>query len=94
MKYIFISMEHIFIMITGLFLLMVFCFGCYVTLYILVLGLCMGVGDNMFKRIYLWFGWSRYLRCKHCCLFCKYYDECVNEIKDMEDKLDFKTYFD
>lgn len=48
----------------------------------------------MLKRLYLWISWSRYLRCKHCCLWCKYYQNCVDEIKDMEDKLDFKTYFD
>lgn len=48
----------------------------------------------MLKRIYLWLAWSRYLRCKHCCIWCKNYDRCVEEIRDMEDKLDFKTYFD
>lgn len=48
----------------------------------------------MIKRLYLWVSWSRYLRCKHCCLWCKYYQDCIDEIKNMEQRLNIKTYFD
>lgn len=49
---------------------------------------------NFFKRCYLFFCWSRYLRCKHCCIWCKYYDDCVGEIKELESKLDINSFFD
>lgn len=48
----------------------------------------------MFKRLYMWLGWSSYLRCKHCCLFCKHFNDCVAEIEEMESKLDMNNFFD
>lgn len=49
---------------------------------------------RFFMRIYLFFCWSRYLRCKHCCIWCKYFDNCVEEIHDLENRLEINSFFD
>ena len=49
---------------------------------------------DIFKKIKFWIEWSYWLRCKHCCLFCEYYQQCVEEVKDLEDKLEMNKFFD
>lgn len=49
---------------------------------------------NFFKRFAFWVNWSRYLNCKKCCLNCKFYKDCIEEVKDLEDALDFHSFFD
>lgn len=48
---------------------------------------------RFFKQIKFWLEWSYWLRCKHCCVGCKYFDSCISEVEQLEDKLDFKSYF-
>lgn len=47
---------------------------------------------NFFERIKFWFEWSYYLRCKHCCIGCQYYDSCKGEVEDILDMS--KTFYD
>lgn len=49
---------------------------------------------RFFKQIWLWLTWSYYLRCKHCCIGCKYFDTCLSEIENIDDNLDIDHYFD
>ena len=49
---------------------------------------------RVFKQIWLWLNWSYYLRCKHCCLGCKYFDNCLSEVESIENNIDIDHYFD
>lgn len=40
---------------------------------------------NFIKRLVFWVEWSHYLRCRHCCLFCKFYKDCVDDTEDLLD---------
>lgn len=33
----------------------------------------------MFKRLYHWIRWSRSKGCRHCCLFCAYWEWCKDD---------------
>ena len=50
---------------------------------------------RFFERFVFWIQYSRYLGCKHCCINCKFYHTCkleaLEETKEIEDYLDFKT---
>lgn len=39
----------------------------------------------MVKRLIFWFEWHYYLRCKHFCVGCKYYEDCKREVEDILD---------
>lgn len=40
---------------------------------------------NFFDRLVFWIEWSYYLRCKKCCIFCKFYKDCVADTEDLLD---------
>ena len=46
------------------------------------------------KQMKLWTQWSYYLQCKHCCLGCKYFDNCLSEVESIENNIDIDHYFD
>lgn len=49
---------------------------------------------DKYYRFYFWITVSRYIGCKHCCLNCQFYNQCLDEYTDMEKKITPKTFFD
>ena len=49
---------------------------------------------RLIEQTKFWIEWSRWLRCKHCCINCRYYDQCVCEVDNFEDKLYIDKFWD
>ena len=49
---------------------------------------------NFFKRLEHYIVWHEFLYCKHCCLWCKFYKDCVEDVHDIEDRLNMNKFFD
>lgn len=49
---------------------------------------------RFFQQFKFWIEWAYWLRCKHLCIGCKYYDRCKDEVEDFEDKIEIQKFFD
>ena len=49
---------------------------------------------NFFKRLEHYIVWHEFLYCKHCCLWCKFYKDCVEDVNDIEERLNMNKFFD
>lgn len=48
------------------------------------------------EQLIFWIKYSGYLKCKHCCINCQFYNSCKweleNEIDFIENKIDFRDF--
>ena len=49
---------------------------------------------RFFKQFRFWIEWSYWLRCKHCCIGCKYYDQCNSEVEELDERISADNFFD